>query len=128
MSEHIKWAWQGGQEPRVVTAETVGAVCDFIEQYAKPMALRVFGDAALPPVERNAATLARYIKRHKLDTFNARSLRRKAGYTGPKQPKAQEDALDLLVECNWIMPAPHRAGDNGGRLSADYIVNPAVHL
>lgn len=128
VSEHIKWAWQGGQEPRLVTADTVGAVCDFIEQYAKPMALRVFGDAALPPVERNAATLARYIIRHKLETFNARSLRRKAGYTGPKQPKAQEDALDLLSECNWIMPAPHRAGDNGGRLSADYIVNPVVHL
>jgi putative DNA primase/helicase len=92
------------------------------------MALRVFGDAALPPVERNAATLARYIKRHKLDTFNARSLRRKAGYTGPKQPKAQEEALELLSECNWIMPAPQRAGENGGRLSADFIVNPAVHL
>ena len=128
VSELIKWAWQGGDEPHLVTAETVGAVCDFIEQYGKPMALRVFGDAALPPVERNAATLARYIKRNKLDKFNARYLRRKAGYTGPKQPKVQEEGLELLVECNWIMAAPQRAGGTNGRQSLDFIVNPAVHL
>jgi len=128
VSEHIKWAWQGGPEPYEVSAETVGAVCDFVDLYAKPMALRVFGDAALPPAERNAATLARYIMRHKLETFNARALRRTAGYTGPKQPKAQEEALDLLTECNWIIAAPQRAGGSAGRHSMDFIVNPLVHL
>lgn len=52
VSELVRWAYHGGDEPRSISAATVGAVADFIVDYAKPAALRVFGDAALPIVER----------------------------------------------------------------------------
>jgi putative DNA primase/helicase len=106
----------------------VGAVCEFVEQYAKPSALRVFGDAALPLVERHAATLARYIQRHKLTRINASELKR-APHRLPGMTEAAplNAAIEFLAEADWLKPIGQRHADNPGRKSSDFAVNPAVH-
>jgi hypothetical protein len=98
-----------------------------VDEYAKPSALRVYGDAALPLVERHAATLARYIVKHGLRKFNARKLRREAGLPGMKEAEPFNAAVSFLIEADWLRDDGHRAADNAGRRSSDFLVNPGVH-
>jgi hypothetical protein len=125
--ELLAWAERGGPEPETVSAATLARVCDFVDHYAKPMAMRVFGDAALPQAERNAATLARYILRTKADRLNLRTVRREARLPGLTDPAALAEAAALLVEARWLFETPTRAGETPGRKSKDMLVNPLVH-
>ncbi len=125
-SEFSQWAWQGGPEPRCISAATLETVGDFVAEYALPMAERVYGDAALPAVERNAATLARYIKRSRARSINARDLKRTAKLPGLREAADIDPAIEALMEANWLKPDPHRRGGSVGRHSSDYLVNPAV--
>jgi len=127
VAEFSEWAFRGGAEPRSIRKETVEAVADFLESYALPMAARVYGDAALPVVERNAATIARYLLKHKPKTLNARELRRSAGLPGLRDADAVREAIDALVEASWLRPAPARKGGSPGRHTADYQVNPSIY-
>lgn len=126
VAELVRWAAGDGTEPRSITAHTIGAAIDFVEEFGKPAALRVFGDAALPIAERNAATLARYLVRSGLERFNARKLRREARLPGLKEAQPMSDALACLVDADVVQEAGTRAGGTPGRQSADYIVNPAI--
>lgn len=121
-----RWAYEGGEEPRTITKDTIEAVGDFLESYAIPMAARVYGDAALPPVDRNAASLARYIRRHKLKLINARDVRRVYRLPGMREADTVHEAIDALVEANWLRAEATRKGDTPGRHRADYTVNPAA--
>ena len=128
VSELMAWAdGTARDEPVEVSAETVVAAIDFVESYAKPTALRVFGDAALPPVERNAAALGRHILKTRPDPLNVRDTRRNAGIPALKDAQALSDAIEHLIEADWLSPSPSRAGDLPGRQRSDYIVNPAVY-
>jgi hypothetical protein len=125
VSELGRWAYVGGDEPHEVSLATIEAVADWAEEYAKPMALRVFGDAALPEVERDAALIARHILRAKLRRVNARAL-----YAGGDRVMRDSErvhaALAYLVEADWLRADPTRHGDTKGRPRADFIVNPAL--
>jgi putative DNA primase/helicase len=127
VSELTRWAFEGGPEPRSISSRAIGAAADFIDGYAKPSALRVYGDAGLPPVERHAALLARYVKKHSLRRVNAREIYRNANIPGLREAEPTNEALTFLVEADWLKPAGARAGSSPGRQSADYIVNPLVH-
>ena len=107
-----------------MSAQTIGHAADFVDEYCKPMALRVYGDAAVSQCERNAAVVARHILSSRLSAFNARALRREAGYPGPKKPGDLDAALAHLVDTDLIRPAPEREGGTPGRMSANYAVNP----
>lgn len=127
--ELSRWAYSGGPEPRSISATTIAAVAEFVDEYAKPTALRVFGDAALPLVERNAATLARLILRHKLKRVNARELKRspyKQHLPGMREADPLNDALAFLVDADWLKPIGSRAAGTLGRRTSDFAVNPAV--
>ena len=124
--EYLRWADQRGPEPVTVSEISLASAVELAENYIKPMALRVYGDAALPPVERNAATLARHIVKNKVVRLNARDIRREWRLPGLKTADAVKEALDLLVEAEWLRPAPTRDGDSHGRQRADFLVNPKV--
>jgi uncharacterized protein DUF3987 len=127
VAELSEWAFCGGEEPRSICKETVEAVADFLETYAMPMAARVYGDAGLPVVERNAATIARYLLKYRPKTLNARELRREAGLPGLREAGAVREAIDALVEAAWLRPSPSRNSESPGRQRADFLVNPAIH-
>ncbi len=127
VSELARWAYSGGSEPRSISLATVAAVASFVDEYAKPAALRVFGDAALRPVERNAATLARYLVKHRPTSFNARKLRRTAGLPGLRDADPFNEAIALLADADWLRDAGQREGGTPGRRSSDFVVNPLVY-
>jgi hypothetical protein len=128
VSELLRWADGNDRvEPDEIKAETVIAAIEFAETYAKPTAMRVFGDAALPPVERNAAALARYILKSQPRGLNARDMRRTCAIPALKDAERMADAIEALVDADWLRPAPARAGDTPGRARSDYDVNPAIY-
>jgi hypothetical protein len=89
---------------------------------------RVFGDAALPPVERNAAILARHILKHALVAINSRDLRRTHGLPPTlKDAALLDEAIEHLVEADWLRASGVRAGESPGRARKDFAVNPTVH-
>jgi len=125
--ELINWAATGDREPATISLRTLVAVLGFVDDYAKPSALRVFGDAALPEEERNAAALARYILKTKAQRINARDIRRTSGIATLKVAADVEAATEALVDAGWLRGAGERAGDTPGKPRKDFIVNPAVH-
>lgn len=125
--ELLQWADAGGgPEPVTIDKQTVGRAADFVEEYCKPHALRVYGDAALPTFERDAAVVAKHIVKLGQRQFNARTMRRAAGYPGPKKAQDLDAALAHLVDADFIQPAPDRDGQTPGRKAANYLVNPGV--
>lgn len=125
VSEFLAWADnEGAEEPTEVSERSLVAAIDFLEAYAKQTALRVFGDAALPPVERNAASLARYLLRNKLASFNAREIRDACGIPAMRETDTRDEAIALLVEADWLRASPSRKGDTKGRSRLDFEVNP----
>jgi putative DNA primase/helicase len=126
VAELARWAYQGGEQPKSISADTVEAVADWVEEYAKPMALRVFGDASLPLVERHAALIARYILKHKLRRINARHLYSKVKLPGLRDADPVNEALSYLVDADWLRPDPSRRGETKGRSRSDFIINPVL--
>jgi len=125
--EFLKWAMVGGVEPRAVTGATMEAACAFMSDYVRPMAERVYGDAALPESDRRLVGLARWIKRHKIARFNASTdiLKQRAIF-GFKCKGDLQEALDALIEAGWVRHDGKREGPTKGRHSSDYIVNPGM--
>lgn len=125
--EYVRWAARGGPEPREVSADTMKAVCAFLSDYARPMAERTYGDAALPEADHRTAGLARWLRKARIERFNATHdvLRNRATF-GFKAKDELEESLSALVEAGWIRPDGKRAGSTPGRHSSDYAVNPSI--
>lgn len=129
VSELMAWAFGDGPEPKEISEHSVLAAIMWVEDYAKPMAERVFGDASVSRADRNASLLARYILKNGLENFNARDLRRsphKKHLKPLQETKARDDALEILELAGWITPTPKREGDTVGRASKDYTVKRKV--
>ena len=130
VAEMLKWAWIGGVEPKEISADSLIAAGQWVDDYAKPMAERVYGDAALPAVDRNAAVLARYIRKTGLRSINKRELKQsphKSRLPGLRDAAVMNEAVVFLVDAGWLVPNPSRDGDTPGKQRSDYLVNPAVH-
>jgi putative DNA primase/helicase len=129
IGEFIRWAWEGGQEPGEVSVDSLFAAAEFVDDYAKAHALRVYGDAALPLAERNAAILARYIVKKRLRTINLRELKQsphKSALPALRTKAAMDDAVACLVDGHWLRPDMSREGGAPGQPRLDYVVNPAA--
>ena len=101
----------------------VEAATVMIEQYLKPMAARAYGDASLPQAERNAATLAKWIIKNKPTRINVRETQRKVRLPGMRTAAEIKDAIEVLVEADWLRHDPKREGESNGKKSGDYVVN-----
>lgn len=128
VAELLAWAIRGGPEPEAISARTIAAAAEWVDDYAKPMALRVYGDASLPLVERNAAILARFILKTGLRRINKQEIKRTYKSQLPTMRTAQplDEAIEYLCEAGWLFSAGERAGGTAGRPKGDYAVNPAV--
>lgn len=127
VSELAQWAFVGGPEPKSVSVRSLVAAAAFADDYAKPMSQRVFGDAALPKVERDAAVLARYLIRLNERVVNKRLLSRSPHKSEHNlKGDALSDALEHLVTADWLRDASARDGETVGRRREDYAVNPCV--
>jgi hypothetical protein len=113
----------GSPEPAEVSIGSVLRATGLVEDYLKPMAERVYGDAAAPISERRAMTLARWIAHNGHRRINARDVKRSAGLPGLRDMPAVEAAIAVLQEASWVRPD---SGAPGGRPRKDFLVNPAI--
>ncbi len=128
IAELARWAFGGGEEPRHISLDSLVAAAGFVDDYAKPMAQRVYGDAALPDAERNAAVLARYIRKHAFTMINKRDLKRsphKSHLAVLRNAAAMDAAVAHLVDSGWLLSTDD--GNPQGRPRGDYLVNPAIY-
>jgi hypothetical protein len=126
--QHLDWAWSGeAAPPSHIEPQAVARAADLLEQYALPMARRVFRDAAMPEQERDARTIARWLvqQRPVPDAINSRELRRMANGPGVNEPDRLTAALRELEAAGWVSPNPNR--DSGhGRQRSDWAVHKEV--
>ena len=127
--EHLWWCATTSLAlpPSRISGDAINAAAGLVEDYLKPMAERVFGDAALPEGDRLAAVLARWILRERPTILNARDIRRKARLPGLRGTEKVRVALNVLVEADWLRPAFNRAGESSGRQREDYLVNSKIY-
>src|SRR5262249_29433284 len=92
---------------------------------AAPMARRCFGEAALPQVDIDARTLAKWIMYNPGAemTINARSLRR-AYALQTKEAARYDAAIRELESAGWLRHT--EAGDGKGRRRKDFEINPQL--
>lgn len=125
--EYLAWADGADREPSTVSVASVVKALGLVDDFLKPHARRVFGDAALPPVEKDAAALARHISKGRLERINARDVQRDSTLPTLKTRQDVEAAIEALGEAGWLRDAPSRQGGTTGRQRKDHLVNPAVH-
>lgn len=125
--ELLHWALApDGPEPTEISIEMLSVAIELVQQYFAPMAERVFGDASLPGAERNAATLAREIKRRRPSRINACDVRRNWRLAGLRESASVDAACLELVDAGWLKHDGHRDGNSRGRTRKDFLVNPRV--
>jgi len=124
--EMLWWAGAGGMAapPTTISTKAFIAAALFLDDYALPMAERVYGDAAATTKERNAATLARWIIREKPADVYVRDLQRKVRLPGLTTAEAIHDAAKALIEADWLVE-PEK-GSQARRARAAYPINPRV--
>ncbi|MBV8524302.1 MAG: hypothetical protein JOY71_19605 [Acetobacteraceae bacterium] len=124
--ECLWWSGRGGMAapPLVISETAFTAAAHLVADYLLPMAERVFGDAACPAVDRNAATLARWIVRARQAEVHVRTLQREFRLPGLNTAEAIHAAAAELIEAGWL--APPEADGGAGRPKQAYRVNPKV--
>ncbi len=119
--------WCGGSAtdaaPQSMSERAFAAAAHLVADYLTPMAERVYGDAAARPVDRNAATLARWIVKGRLTEVHVRTLQRQTRLPGLSDATTIRAACDALVDAGWLIPPAIGFGSNR---AVTYKVNPKV--
>jgi hypothetical protein len=123
----LRWCGTPGMSmpPAEIGEDVFADACDVVADYFIPMAERVYGDAAASQADRNAATLARWIRRERANEVHVRHLQREVRLPGLNNADAIHGAAAVLVEAGWLA-APSPGGGTSGRPRAAYTVNPRV--
>jgi hypothetical protein len=122
--EFLWWCAGAIPEPTSISKHAVEQAVLLMEEYFLPMAERVFGDAAIPIEERNARTLAAWIRRTRPETINVSKVRDEARLDGLRESSDVKNAFRFLVEAGWLSP-PTKTG-RPGRPAGTYTVNPRL--
>jgi hypothetical protein len=124
--EFMWWCGEDGmaEPPAKITKRAFVAAAHLLGDYFMPMAERVYGDAAIPIADRNAATLARWIKSERPSEVHVRHLQREVRLPGLMTADIIHTAAAVLVEAGWLTE-PARGGQSQ-RARAAYPVNPRL--
>jgi hypothetical protein len=125
--ELLDTAWITGGPPTMLSHSALLRALALWEDYFYPMALRVYGDAALPEADRDATTLSRWVAQERPPLVNARELRRKERLPGLNKGDRVRAALSGLVEAGWLEPISGRTGGTPGRQREDYRPAPGLY-
>lgn len=124
---HMWWAAEPGMEapPAVIPERAFAAAALMVAEYLVPMAERVYGDAACPARDRNAATLARWIVKERPEEVHVRHMLRDVRLPGLGEAERIHEAAALLIDAAWLLPMPGGTGfQQRGR--AAYPVSPRL--
>ena len=126
----LEWLWCCGKAdmslpPDSISKEAFAAAATLVGEYFMPMAERVFGDAGATEVERNAATLARWVLKEQPDEVHIRTLIREVRLPGLRSAEQIKTAAKVLVDADWLRePAKTVFGQPRSRVA--YPVNPQL--
>jgi hypothetical protein len=125
--EYMWWCGEDGMAPPPVeiTARAFTAAAHLLGDYFMPMAEGVYGDAAIPIADRNAATLARWIKSERPGEVYVRHLQREVRLPWLTTADAIHTAAAVLVEADWLIP-PQARSLGPGRPREVYAINPRL--
>lgn len=125
--EYLTWAWGGGNapEPATLSFNSVVNAMRLVDDWVRPNLERVFAEASLPQDQKDAATVARWLLKAKPTIVNARDLRRRAGFPGPKKANDLDAALEVLVDARWL--TRQCPANQTGRHAKDFRINPAIY-
>jgi hypothetical protein len=125
--EYMWWCGEDGMAPPPVeiTARAFTAAAHLLTDYFMPMAERVYGDAAIPIADRNAATLARWIKSERPGEVYVRHLQREVRLPWLTTADAIHTAAAVLVEADWLVP-PRPVAEFGRKRREAYAINPRL--
>jgi hypothetical protein len=128
----LELLWWAGHErpapggPTMVSRRAALAAIGFVSGYVHPMARRVYGEAGLPKIERDACTIARWLAREirarDPDRVSTREIQR-ARLAGLGTASDVKAALPELEADGWVRPAPTRVGQSG-RPAGDWLIAP----
>jgi hypothetical protein len=124
---YLRWcAMDGyGPSPDMISEDDFLAAAKLVTKYLLPMAERVFGDAACPAADRNAATLARWIAQERPTEVHVRRLQREVRLPGLTTAEAIHSASRVLVDAAWLGGPPAGTGfQHRGRVV--YPVSPLL--
>jgi hypothetical protein len=120
----IEYLWWCGSpstdEPEQISVQAVNVAAALMDGYFIPMAERVYGDAAIPAMDRAAMVLARHLRKSGFSKFNARNVRREIGGM-LRDACTMRAACTALVEAGLIRPDPKQPG--AGRTPLNFEVN-----
>ena len=122
--EFLWWCEKGGPEPEQISGAAMQAATGLMDGYFLPMAARVLGDASIPSDERNARTLAGWIRDTRPQFVNVSAIRDVARLPGLRKTEDVKAACRFLVEAHWLAEPP-RVGKSG-RPRGDFLVNPGI--
>jgi putative DNA primase/helicase len=128
--ELLEWAWRGSNEvePEFIGVRSVRHALCIIDDWVRPNLDRVFAEASLPQVQRDAMIVGRWLLKTEPKNVNARDLRRQPGFPGPKDAKELDPALEFLVDAHWLKAVSTTGQGRGqGRPRKDYTVNEAIY-
>jgi hypothetical protein len=125
--EYLRWCAEDGYPapPDVIKEDTLIAAAKFVSEYAMPMAERTYGDAACTFLDRNTATLARWIAKERPDAIHVRNMQRKVRLPGLTTADAIHAACSALIEAGWLGKPAGGAGFQQ-RGTKSYPVSPRV--
>jgi hypothetical protein len=103
----LEWLWWSAKTgmvmpPDSISASAFAAASTLVGEYYMPMAERVFGDAGATDVERNAATLARWIFKERPNEVHVRALLREVRLPGLRSAEQVKVAAKILVDADWL--------------------------
>ena len=125
-AEFVKAALGSNTRLSAVTLETTQQVIRWMDDYMKPMMLKVLGDAAVDRDVLNAQALLRYVSIGLFGSFNKRAFMRaphKKHFPDIRSSRDMDRALYILEDHGWIRPI---VSDGPGRKRSDFEVNRKV--
>lgn len=123
--DHLWAAAENRPMPETVSPLAMLGAIAMIEDYWKPMALKIYRVGWTPGVSPQTRTLARWILVGRRTRINRRDIYKNARLPGLSKPEAVQEALDDLTDFGWVRHAPVRTGT--GRRPEDYTVTPAIY-
>jgi uncharacterized protein DUF3987 len=125
--EMLWWCGEDGMAPPParISPRAFAAAALLIGDYFMPMAERVYGDAAATERDRDAATLARWIKNTRPAELHVRHLQREVRLPGLRTAEQIRAAAEALVEADWLR-TPAAGTEFGQRGRIAYAVNPRL--
>ena len=118
--------WAAGDvglgEPLEIELDVFNRATDFCRDYVVPMASRAYAEAATPPAERAAMSLAHLILEERLTDLNPRVISRR-NRSGLKDTREVKAAIAILVDAHWLTEHTEKTA---GAPKTVWVVNPQV--